>query len=121
MQQHHTGWAPEAADVNLAKLENAHLLGAPDTPLSYDPSKTLGDVMGVTDANGSHITYDDVFKHLTTDPQTPLSEAEIQVMDKVAQRISAPMPTVIWDTLIPDVALSLKTFTLTIRHGRHYS
>lgn len=104
LQQHHTGWAPEAADVNLAKLENAHLLGAPDTPLSYDPSKTLGDVMGVTDANGNHITYDDVFKHLTTDPQTPLSEAEIQVMDKVAQHISADANGHMGH-LIPDVGI----------------
>lgn len=104
LQQHHTGWAPEAADVNLAKLENAHLLGAPDTPLSYDPSKTLGDVMGVTDANGNHITYDDVFKHLTMDPQTPLSEAEIQVMDKVAQHISADANGHMGH-LIPDVGI----------------
>ena len=100
LQQHHTGWAPEAADVNLAKLENAHLLGAPDTPLSYDPSKTLGE----TDANGNHITYDDVFKHLTTDPQTPLSEAEIQVMDKVAQHISADANGHMGH-LIPDVGI----------------
>ena len=104
LQQNHEGWAPEAADVNLAKLENAHLLGAPDTPLAYDPSQTLGDIMGATDANGNHITYDDVFKHLSTNPQTPLSEAEIQVMDKVAQHISADANGHMGH-LIPDVGI----------------
>ena len=104
LQQHHTGWAPEAADVNLAKLENAHLLGAPDTPLAQDPSRTLGDIMGVTDANGNHITYEDVFKHLSTNPQQPLSPAEIQVMDKVALHISADANGHMGH-LIPDVGI----------------
>ena len=104
LQQHHAGWAPEAADVNLAKLENAHLLGAPDTPLAQDPSRTLGDIMGVTDANGNHITYEDVFKHLSTNPQQPLSPAEIQVMDKVALHISADANGHMGH-LIPDVGI----------------
>ena len=104
LRTNHAGWAPEAADVNLAKLENAHLLGSPDTPLSSDPTKTLGDIMGVTDANGTRVTYEDVFKHLTDNPQTPLSEAEIQVMDKVAQHISADANGHMGH-LIPDVGI----------------
>lgn len=105
VQANHQGWASEAADVNMAKLENAHLLGAPNTPLAYDPSKTLGDIMGAIDpATGQRVTYQDVFTHLTTNPQTPLSATESQVMDLVAQHISADANGHMGH-LIPDVGI----------------
>lgn len=105
IQSNHSGWSPEAADVNMAKLENAHLLGSPDTVLAHDPSKTLGDIMGAIDpTTGEKVTYQDVFNHLTTNPQTPLSSTEAQVMDMVAQHMSADANGHMGH-LIPDVGI----------------
>ena len=105
VQDSMTGWEPDAAKTNLAKLENAVRLGSPDTIIKDGSGRTLGDVMGyVNPDTGNRTTYSDVMQHLLNAPETPLNKDEVQVMEQVALHIGAGNGNKMGH-LIPDVGI----------------
>ena len=105
VQDSMTGWEPNAAKTNLAKLENAVRLGSPDTIIKDGSGRTLGDVMGyVNPDTGNRTTYSDVMQHLLNAPKTPLNKDEVQVMEQVALHIGAGNGNKMGH-LIPDVGI----------------
>ena len=105
VQDSMTGWEPDAAKTNLAKLENAVRLGSPDAIIKDGSGRTLGEVMGyVNPDTGNRTTYSDVMQHLLNAPETPLNKDEVQVMEQVALHIGAGNGNKMGH-LIPDVGI----------------
>ena len=86
----------------MYKMYQAHLLGSANAPvIGGESGVTLGDVMGVTDADGNETTFQDTYKKLIGGEE--LSAADMEVMKKVEMCISGDAKTM--GQLIPDVGL----------------